>query len=476
MLLPRLRVTGAQTAPVLAMVKFSGQLATYPARAVFVAYASLILAGTALLLLPVCRAPGAQPHSITDALFTATSATCVTGLTVRSTGSDFSLLGQAVILVLIQVGGIGIMTLTTFFTLQVTGRSDLHDRLIVSETLGAGSERNLRWVLRNILLVTAICEGAGFLVLLGRNLLEMEAGEALWSAAFHSVSAFCNAGFALADNSLSPFRDDVVLNLSIAGLIVTGGIGFPVLLDLARNRRQPWLEQPRHWKLHTKLMLIGTTLLLLLGTLAFLALEWNNALAEMTWGQRLLTSFFQSVTVRTAGFNTVPIGTLTNASLFVLILLMTVGAGPCSAGGGLKVSTFMVLVLSSWSRFRGAEQLTLFRRTVPASLVGRATAAALIFGVIAALSLTLLLVLEHTVQPRLEMGGIFLDSMFEVVSALGTVGLSTGLTGQLTERGRLLIVVVMLIGRLGPITVFVAASSGARRRQLHYPREEVLIG
>lgn len=458
------------------MTEVTGSLRKYPARASFAWYAVVIFLGAVLLTRPFCLASGAKAISFLDALFTATSATCVTGLAVRSTGNDFSWLGQAVILVLIQIGGIGIMTLTTYITFRLGGGAGLRSRAAAAETLGPTDEPDLTLLVRRLLRFVFLIEGLGFAVLLVRWLFTFPPWTAAWYALFHSVSAFCNAGLSPFDDSLVGAQGDPVVILTVGALIVAGGLGFPVMLDLRQNWYGTW---PRMWdrlRLHTKLMLIGTTILVVAGTAAFLALEWNNALAAMPWWKRLLVAWFQAVVPRTAGFNSVDIGSLTNATLFVLVLLMLIGAGPCSTGGGFKVSTIMILVIRVWSAFRGWSRVNIFRRTIPLQVLGQATATVLVFTVVVSLALTALLVFEQEDLPHARAGGIFLDSLFEVVSAIGTVGLSTGLTPQLTAAGRVVIIVVMFLGRLGPISVFAALSQSERQQSFEYPSEQPLIG
>ncbi|MEO8166451.1 MAG: TrkH family potassium uptake protein [Betaproteobacteria bacterium] len=427
-------------------------------------------------MLPICRQESAAAINWLDATFTATSAACVTGLAVRSTGNDFSPAGQIVILLLIQLGGIGIMTVTTLITFRLGGRADLRHRAVLAETLGAHSEPDLGWVLRNVLLLTFTFEAIGFVILAARNLLIDPPGRAIWHALFHSVSAFCNAGFSLNDDSLTRYQGDPVVNFTIAGLVVIGGLGFPVMLDIKRNWHGP---RPTRWErlcLHSKIMLIGTVALLILGTLAILTLEWDGVLRDYSLRKKLLVSFFHSMSCRTAGFNTVELGSLSNASLFISILLMMIGAGPCSTAGGFKVSTLMALVLNARATLRGETNISLFRRTVSPAVVTRATSTLLLFAVIAVLALTLLLAAEQSAVAHADSKSEFLDAMFEVFSALATVGLSTGLTPRLTVVGRCIIILLMFMGRLGPISVFVALSRDERVRKVEFPHEELLIG
>jgi trk system potassium uptake protein len=458
------------------MAKVIGALVKHPARTSFTWYGMLILIGSLLLMHPVSWGNQALPISWLDAIFTATSATCVTGLTVRSTVNDFSWFGQFVILVLIQCGGIGIMTVTTYVTLQLGGRQTLRHRAILVETLGTRAETDLRWVLRQVIWLTFLFEAAGFLLLALRFQADHSLWQAFWQALFHSVSAFCNAGFALRDDSLVAYRGDWLINPTIMLLIISGGIGFPVLLDIARNLYGTWLGCWERLLLHSKIMLAGTAALLLLGGISFLMLEWNGVLRDVPLPTKLLAAMFHSTTCRTAGFNTVEVGKLTNATLFVTILLMMIGAGPCSAAGGFKVSTFSVLILRGWSSFRGLRQVTFARRGIPDSVIERATATALIFAAVGVLALTVLLVFEQSSGPHHEDQDFFLDAAFEVVSALGTVGLSTGMTVLLSPWGRAIIIVLMFVGRLGPITAFAALSRPVRERSIQYAQQEPLIG
>ena len=458
---------------------FTGSLSKYPARVSLAWYVSVIaIGGTLLWQLPQCRQEGVPPISPVDAYFTATSATCVTGLSVRSTGNDFSFLGQLIILAMIQLGGIGIITITTLITFQIGARTGLRERALVAETLGAASERDLAWLLRHVVLWSLTMEFIGFLLLAWRNFENpnFEMFAALWHALFHSVSAFCNAGFGLFDDNLVPYQTDMLVNFTIAGLIIVGGIGYPVIFDLYRNLHSPWTLVWERLHLHTKVMLLGTAGLIVLGMLAILMLEWNGTLAGHSLDNKCLISFFQSVTCRTAGFNTVPIDALTSATLFIMILLMAIGAGPCSTAGGFKVSTFMTLVLRGWTTFRGYERINVFRRTIPQELVSRATATALLFGVVAILGLMMLLASEHANVPHKDSGGSFIASLFEVISALGTVGLSTGITAALNDFSKCILIGLMFLGRLGPITVFLALSLNERDQRVGYPHEEPLIG
>ncbi len=452
-----------------------GSLTKYPARFSVMSYGMVIALGATLLTTSAAVAPQKPRLTVVDAVFTATSAVCVTGLTVRSTANDLSTFGQAVVLALMQIGGIGIVTITTFITFHLR-RGGIRDRAMASEAIGAQDRTNLGSTLRSVLWFTLIVEAAAAIILTVRGLFETSFAAAAWHAIFHSVSAFCNAGFALHDDSLTPYQGDPIVNLVIISLIVIGGIGFPVILDFRRHWHRPWKEIWTHLHLHSKVMLIGTAALISIGSIAFLLLESHNAMAGMSWPRRVMISVFSSVTTRTAGFNTINIGGLTNATLFVLILLMIIGAGPCSTGGGMKVSTFMVLVLSGWSTWRGHSKINLMRRTIAPAVVERAITTVLLFAAVAIVAITLLLMIEQSRYPHGQTQGMFLETLFEVTSALGTVGLSTGITTRFGDASRLVLVTLMFIGRLGPISVAVAISRRQRRTRIEYPEAEPLIG
>jgi trk system potassium uptake protein TrkH len=457
--------------------RFIGTVSKYPARFALGGYSALILVGAVILTLPVCHGNSERPISFFDALFTSTSAVCVTGLSVRSTGQDFSAVGQGVILALIQLGGIGIIAVTTLVSFGGSRNSgNVRGQLALSESLGSRIDDDARWVLRSVIAWMLAIEGTGWLVLFLRNLADMPVGDAAWHALFHSVSAFCNAGFGLFDDSLVRYRADITVNLTICALIILGGIGFPVMLEVSRSLRERRWTSFREFSLHTKLVLVGTAILLTLGTVAFLFLEHENTLQGLPWSERVLTAFFHSTTCRTAGFNTCDIGRLTDAMLFISILLMLVGAAPCSTAGGFKVSTMMVLAIVSREKLRGHENVTAHKRTISKELIDRSLAVVQLFLLGVGAGVTWLLVLEQRGVSHTASGGDFIESLFEVVSALCTVGLSTGLTTQVGDGGRLLLIGLMLIGRLGPLSLFVAVSRVRRDLRLTYAKEDVLIG
>lgn len=460
------------------MARFVGTLARHPARVSFAWYAVGVFVGALILAHPVSRVETALPIATIDAVFTATSAVCVTGLNVRSTAHDFSLLGQATILALVQLGGIGIITVTTFVTLKLGGRQNLHNRTLLAETLGSGNEPDLKQVLRRVVRFTLVSEAIGASLLTIRFLFDHPPLAALGNGLFYSITAFCNAGFALDDDSLILYQGDWMISLTIMLLLIIGGIGYPVMIDIVRNWRGTWGDFWSKLMLHTKLMLIGTALLLAIGTISMLLFEWDHSLAHLTIEKRFLVALFQTASSRTAGYHTVNIGALRDATLFVMILLMMIGGGPCSTAGGFKVSTLAVLILRAWTTFWGGSRVNVARRTIPEATIDRAITTALLFAVVSVIGLILLLSFEqfHFADDGLVSGELFLDATFEVASALGTVGLTTGLTPHLTTAGKIVIIVLMFVGRLGPITVAAAVSLGDREDAIAYAREEPLIG
>ena len=458
------------------MQKYVGVLAKYPARSALAWYLGTIALGALLLSLPISRADAGEGISVIDALFTSTSATCVTGLTVRSTANDFSFFGQLVILVLIQLGGIGILTITTFFALALGSSESLRKTILVTESVGSNASFSLWRLLTVVMLTVFSIEAVGVGLLLLHSGADPARSISTWEAFFHSVSAFCNAGFSLRDDSLVQFRSDPLVNGTIAALIVLGGLGFPVLLDVVRAARQKRSSLWERSHLQTKLMLIGTALLLAVGGASFLALEWNHSLQNEPVGTKLLVACFHSTTTRTAGFFSTDVDSLRTSTLFVTMLLMLVGAGPCSTGGGLKVTSLVVLVTYGWSRFRGRGSASAFRRRISRRSIERAVTNVLLFAAVAAIGLITLLAIEQTPRTQVSGDAAFLETSFEVVSALGTVGLSTGMTPSLSGLGKIVLMVLMLTGRLGPITVVIALSRIEEPSHLAFPKEDVLVG
>lgn len=408
-----------------------------------------------------------------DALFMATSAVCVTGLSVVSVGEELRFGGQLWLLLLVQAGALGILTFAGAILGAVGGRASLAVEEASHGPAAVVPTTDPRRLLRLTLAGTLGAEAVGALVLwfLWRD--DAGAAGAVWLAVFHAVSAFCNAGFSLFSTSLVAFRERELLLLSVAGLIVVGGLGFPVLEDL----RLRLLRRRRRLSLHSRLTLVATAVLLAGGTVLYLGLEAGHALAPLGALDRGVNALFMSVTARTAGFNTVDYDSLGNASVLLTLALMWIGGGPASVAGGVKVTTVAVLGILLWSRLRGETAVSAFGRTVPDETVHRATGLAVGGLLILALAVFLLLAFQGVADGAVDDRTRLTRLVFEVQSALGTVGLSMGETAHLTPVGRLLIVLVMLLGRLGPLVVLAAMATRLRRRaRFRYAHEEVLVG
>jgi len=445
------------------------RLQTKPAKLLALSFVSIICLGTLFLTFPWATA-GGHSAGFVDALFTATSATCVTGLIVQDTPTYFSRFGQTVILILIQVGGLGIMTISTSMAL-IFGRSiSVRGRRAMQEVMEAIHPQDLRQILLYVLKLTFIAEFAGFLLLLARWRAELGGiARGVYWALFHSVSAFCNAGFSLFSDSLVGYRSDLAVNAIVGGLIVLGGIGFVVVSDVLRMdllRTGPRRMMSRI-SLHTRLALLVTFILLSVGTISLFFFEFDNILFDMPMSEKLLAALFQAVTPRTAGFNTVDIGTLSEVSLLLTIILMFIGASPGSTGGGIKTTTLGVLVLSVRSMLLGRREVEVAGRTIPQGVVYKATSIVVISFAVVVLFLILLLYTEEAP---------FLDLLFETVSAFGTVGLSMGATPSLTTPGKLAIILLMFTGRIGPLTLALAVGERTRRATYHYPDGRMMVG
>ncbi|MFP5376840.1 MAG: TrkH family potassium uptake protein [Acidimicrobiia bacterium] len=455
---------GAVAAPDQTAARRRGALHK-PARLVTASFAAAIAVGTLVLMLPLSTAAdgGAGLHT---ALFTATSAVTVTGLVVADTAAHWSAFGEAVILVLIQLGGIGIMTLASLVLLGLSRRLGLRHRLVAQLETGILTLGEVRSVVRQVAVVSLVAELAAAAVLLARFATGYDEplGRAAWWAAFHAVSAFNNAGFALFPDSLERFATDPVVNLTVVAAIVVGGLGIPVIAELATDRVS-W----RKWSLHTRLTVVTTGALIGAAWALVCLFEWTNpaSLGGLATGDKLLVGLFQGVTPRTAGFNTVDIAGLRETTWAVLSALMFIGAAPASTGGGIKVTTFALLGFVIRSEVRGDRDVSVFGRRVGEAAQRQALAIALIgVGVVAVSTLVLL-----------SQGDWGLSAvLFEVTSAFGTAGLSTGITAAVPATGQLLLVLLMFAGRVGPLTVGAALAVRARDARFRYPEERPLVG
>lgn len=432
---------------------------------VVTAFAAAIAIGTLLLSLPVARA-GDGSATFLEAWFTATSAVCVTGLVVVDTGEYWSGFGEAVIISLIQVGGFGLMTGATLLVLVVTRRLRLRSRLHVATEVKALGLGDVRSVVLGVAAFTAVFEAATALVLTARLAIGHGEpfGRALWLGIFHAVSAFNNAGFDLFGNSLIGFSTDPWIVLPIALAFICGGLGFPVLMELRRQARKV-----NRWSLHTKLTVTVSAVLLVGGTLFVLGSEWRNpaTLASMSLPDKLLNAFFTSATTRTAGFNTLDTEALTHGTWLGATVLMFIGGGSASTAGGIKVTTFALLLFVVMAEIRGQRHVAVFDRQVSSRVQRQALTVALL-GLAAVV--TAALILTETTDHSLD------RILFEVVSAFGTVGLSTGITTELTAAGEVVIILLMFVGRLGPITFASALALRQRDRLYELPEGRPIIG
>lgn len=434
-----------------------------PSQFIVSAFGAACLLGALLLKLPQATDGGI---SFIDALFTSTSAVCVTGLIVVDTGTKFTTFGQAVILGLIQAGGLGITTLGVLFTSVLSGRISLKDRSVIRESFAHYGIVNFRQLLLEIIVFTITVE------MIGAALLFFAFdGGSVFNAVFHSIAAFCNAGFSLYPDSLVGYRGNLVVNIVICFLIITGGIGFLV----ARDVRLYLMRKAGRLTLHTKIVLTMTLILLAAGCVLILGIEWDNALGGLDVKDKILVSFFQSVTTRTAGFNTIDLTLFSGSTLFIMILLMFIGASPGSCGGGIKTSTLAVLLSFVRNRARGREEASLFKRTIPQEVISKTVTLVTASIILVFASVLVVSVSEGWGSSHMKSPGIFAETLFEVVSAFGTVGLSLGLTDELSHFGKMVIILTMLSGRVGPLAIAIAIG-GEKPVRFKYVEEKVMVG
>lgn len=478
MLKQQLRKTGYNT-----YIKVSGFFRNLsPTQMVVLSFMFVIFIGSLLLFLPISQASRAFSTNYIDCLFTAVSASCVTGLVTVTTATNWSLFGQIIIILMIQIGGLSFITLFAFFAINIGRKINIKNRMTIQASL---NQNNLQGMVRIVKLAikgTFLLEGIGAVALflhfwLGESL---PIGKSLYYGVFHSISSFCNAGFdVIGDVSLSAYVGAPVVNITVMLLIIMGGIGFTVWKDvtsipsqLAKRKKAKRLKL----SLHTKLALIFTVFLILFGAVYFFATEYHNpnTLGSLQLGDKIWASFFQSVTLRTAGFFTIDQNAFTESSKFVSSLLMLIGGSPGGTAGGVKTVTLAIIVCSIWSTLRGKSDIDIMHRRVPYRALQKAIT---VVGVMFTLWFIVATILEFT-----EVGSAFphtfVDLLFEVASALGTVGLTTGITPHLTDIGKILIMSCMFIGRLGPISIAVALQRRlhATEDTIHWPEEDVLIG
>jgi len=453
-----------------------------PTRTLVASFLVLIISGAGLLTLPAASAPDSESLGFVDALFTATSATCVTGLIVKDTGRDFSLMGQVVILTLIQLGGLGIVVFGAVFALLLGQALSVRESVAMQDLVSANTLSRIGNMIAFIFIGTILIEAVGALGLFGMWSGSMQ--HRWFCSIFHSISAFCNAGFSLCSTSFIEYSRSWQVYLVACPLIILGGLGFSVLYDLANiatDRMKRFvkkslykqyrfsMEMPKRMRLQTKIVLTVSGCLIVLGMLVILLFE-RYASGGGTAKTNVLGALFQSITARTAGFNTVDISAMSASSKFILILLMFIGGSPGSTAGGIKTVTLAVIIMTAFAALRKRQEVEMFRRSVRIVVVGRAVTVMLLFMVVL-FTVTLALSISEN-----SSGFTMLDIMFEAASALGTVGLTTGVTPFLTTAGKLIIIAAMLIGRLGPLTLLAALTFNLKPARYNYPDEAVIVG
>lgn len=442
-----------------------------PAKVMVIGFAAVILLGAFLLNLPISTKNG-ESIGLLDALFTATSAVCVTGLVVVDTATYWSNFGQLVIITLIQIGGLGFMTIATMFALLTKKKINLRERLLIQESLNQKDLSGMVRLTRYVILITFLIEGIGAILLSFTFIPQFGLGRGLWYSVFHAISAFCNAGFDLMGSVSGPFSsltsyvDNFMIVMTISALIILGGIGFPVILDVIRTKKASRLN------MHSKVVIITTAVLIGIGSIFIFIVEFNNpeTLGALSFPGKILASFFQSVTTRTAGFNTIDLTLIKESSLFIMMILMFIGASPASTGGGIKTTTLASLVITVKSFIFGKGDIEVCERRISSVTINKAigtffiATSLVVFGTLA-LSIT-------------DEGFTLVECGFEIVSAIATVGLSIGGSPNLTTMGKIVVMIAMFIGRVGSLTIFVALlSKGARKKPpVRYPEGKIIVG
>jgi len=444
-----------------------------PPQIIILSFLCAIVIGTILLSLPFAVKDG-NKISLVDSLFTATSATCVTGLIVKDTGSFFSPFGKIVILVLFQIGGLGIMTFSTLFAIALGRKLTIRENVVIRRALNQQKVENLKDLIKYVLAITLGVEfiGAALLFLRWTRTENWTLTDTLFKSVFHSISAFCNAGFSLFSTSFSRFFSDPYINIVMISLIFIGGIGFIVILDLPKlfAFRKGFTKI----NIQTKMVLTVSIILIVIGALAIFFMERNNVLAGSTFKDRIFASLFQSFTSRTAGFNTVNIANMLTPTLLVIVFLMFIGASPGSTGGGIKTCTFGILFATVGAMLRNKDRVSVFKATIPKEVIRKALVVFFLAITWIFLSAVALSFIEQTRLGNSD--NYFMKILFEVTSAFGTVGLSTGITPHLSAFGKILIIVTMFVGRIGPLTAALAIALQQEKAIYTYPEEGVMVG
>lgn len=433
-------------------------------RKLILGFMGAILIGTLFLMMPFSSS-GEENISFLTALFTITSAVCVTGLSVIDVGKELSTAGQIILLIFIQLGGLGIMTFSSFILLLIGKKITYEERELLKEERNLENNGGILWFLKKIILTVVIIEGTGALFLALRFAQDMEIKKAVYYGIFHSVSAFCNAGFSLFSTNLEKYAGSFVVTMTTAYLIIIGGIGFTVIDSILFATR----KKVKRFDLTSKVAILVSMILVILGTVLFLILEYNNrgTIGEMSFLKKILASFFQSVTTRTAGFNSVPFGNLTEGSVFLFCILMFIGASPGSTGGGIKTTTFGVIIFYVISVVKKRESVVIFNRRIGWEVLNRAIVvlvlSLLYVGII---TLVIVSIEDFTLE----------QTIFEVISAFATTGLSLGITADLGTISRILIICTMFLGRLGPMTFALALGGSNKVEKIQFPKENILVG
>ena len=436
-------------------------------RVIALGYMIMILIGTLLLMLPISSQNG-QSAPFNEALFTATSASCVTGLIVRDTATEWTLFGQAVIITLIQIGGLGFMTIATWFSMLLKRRMGLKERELMVMSINNDNIGSIKGLTKTIICGTAIIEGTGALLLATRFIPQFGLAKGIWYSVFHAISAFCNAGFALMGiqapyASLVNYSDDIIVNLTVCALITLGGLGFLVWDEIHRKK-----FKFKYYSLHTKLVLVVSAILTFGGAILFFIFERDFTNAESGALESVLTSLFSSVTARTAGFNTVDTAALSPASKMLTIFLMFIGGSPGSTAGGMKTTTLAVIAISTFNGIRRRQSKGIFGRRLEKDAIHQASSVAF-----TNISLALLgIMLVCAIQPSFDIS----DVIFEVASAIGTVGMTTGITRDLALASRFIIAFLMYCGRVGSVSFALALMEKKAAPPIKNPREKITIG
>lgn len=432
-----------------------------PPRILALGFMLLIIIGALLLNLPIASQNG-ESIGFINALFTSASAVCVTGLVVVNTATHWTLFGQTVIILLIQMGGLGIMTMATIVAMISGRKISLKERLVIKEQLNQETLSGLVKLTKYVIYLTLFIEGIGALFLSIKFIPQFGLIKGIWFSVFHAVSAFCNAGFDIMGNSLMNYNNSVLVMLTVASLIVLGGIGFGVILDVVRNRK--W----RKLSLHSKLAISFTVFLIFFGTIIFYILESNNPLTmqEFTFKEKTLASLFASITPRTAGFNSIDVAGMNQSSTLLTIILMFIGGSPGSTAGGVKTVTMLVLIISTISIIKGERDVEVFKRRIPYETIFKSIAIIMI-GIALVFFVTFLLTLTEDQE--------FLNILFETTSAFGTVGLSRGITPELSNAGKLILTLTMYSGRVGPLTLAFAVGYKEEHKRFRYAEGNITV-